>query len=141
MEIQKFRIRLFYLLLSSKIIIILFLILFWLSKAYSATQFKELILLVAPLFVTNITIALRFWLKDQNTSTPEQVAKKVVGPIRTIVWWGTIGYAVFMTVLIIYYSTLTGDEESFLTLKDLVGIGEILFGGYIGLVVMELFRE
>lgn len=138
MEIQKFRLRLFYLLLGAKIAVILFLFLFWLAQAYSAAQFRELLLLIAPLFVTNITIAIRFWLKAPKTGlTPEP--RKVAGPIRTIVWWGTIGYGIYMIALILYYSTLSGSEGAMGDLKELIGLGEILFGGYIGLVVMDAF--
>lgn len=138
MEIQQFRLRLFYLLLGAKVAVILCLFLFWLAQAYSAAQLRELLLLIAPLFVTNITIAIRFWLKDQKPGIQAE-ARKVAGPIRTIVWWGTIGYGIYMISLIVYYSTLTGSEVAMGNLKELIGIGEILFGGYIGLVVMDVF--
>lgn len=141
MEVNKFRKRLFYLLLGSKIAVVFSLFLFWIAQAYSTNQFKELLLLIAPLFVTNITIALKYWLQDQKEDKPALSAKPISGPIKTLSWWGTIGYGIYMIVLIIYYSTRTGDEESFRSLKELLGIGEILFGGYIGLIVSDIFKE
>jgi peptidoglycan/LPS O-acetylase OafA/YrhL len=140
MEIQRFRLRLFYLLLGAKVAVILWLLVLWLSHGYSAGQFRELLLLIAPLFVANITIALKFWLGEKQPS-PAPESRKVAGPIRTIVWWGTIGYGIYMIFLLTYFSTLTGDEDAYRNLKELISLGEILFGGYIGLVVADVFTR
>jgi|GEM_PF-2452481 len=140
MNIKKFRYRIFYLLLITKLLIFLWLIILWTSHAYSTPKFKELTLLITPLFVTNITIGLKFFLNEFR-KTAVDTTSIVTPPVKVIFFVITIIYGIWMIFLLGYFSTLTGDEDSYTSLKELIGLGEIFFGGYIGFIVIDIFDK
>lgn len=137
MQLNKLRNRLFYALTGGKILIILWVMILWVGASYSASQAREILLLILPLFVANITLAFNFWFKQA-----ENVEERTFpAALRYSSFLFLALYVFFVIAMIGYYSTLSGEGEGFTALKDWIGIAEMAFGAFVGLIFSNLFVD
>ncbi|MEO0734472.1 MAG: hypothetical protein AAFZ52_16665, partial [Bacteroidota bacterium] len=98
----KFRQRVFYLLLGSKLLIVATVLLCWFAKAYTSAQSWDLLHIILPLFATKVTLIINFWLADK---IPEQ-STSFAAPLRPLTYLLTVGYTIYFVGFISYYSGL-----------------------------------
>ena len=135
MKKSRFRANLLYTLFASKIIIIAWIFFMEFTGGYSSEQMTDLLLIIAPLVSTNIMIGLQYY--GENHKNAQDGEEITPSPFKNISFMLLGIYFIFMMGVI---SSVNQEPEAFKTTKTMLSIGELLFGGYIGYVVKNIFK-
>lgn len=136
MQKRIFRQRLIYALMIAKFAVVGWAFFMWLTKGYNFSQLKEILLLIVPLFSTNLILMIQYYLDDNKDRSVDD-AMTVAGPVRIIGLIGSMLYGLYMIGVL---AMVPGDPDAFTNMKEMLGWGEILFGVYLGYVVKSIFK-
>lgn len=135
MEKTNFKDKLFYALFTAKLIVVGWSLFMWMTKGYNFAQFKEILFIIVPLFSVNLSIAFQYYFKKKpvNSETEESIIPQPVKVITMIL------LAIYCLYMVGVLAQVPGEEEAFKNMKEMLGWSEILFGGYVGIVVKNVF--
>jgi len=137
MSLKKFRNQLSYILLFSKLAVIIVLALHYLQHKFLPYQAKELLLIILPLFIVYLTVSFA-----SNRNIPEGVKLSMEKPIILLCKWIPIAFAIYMILVMTFLQSGTsGDGAPFRQMKDMIGGAEVIFGFYIGFIFQILTKN
>lgn len=136
MTIKKFRSYFFTFFLIAKFLIIGWLFFMRLTHGYSFEQFEEILYIITPVFAAHLIPAYTFLWKNRK---PVETDKELVSKLLKWTSFGILlGYMIYMLIII---SSVPGGEEAFKNMKKMLGWAEILFGGFIGVIVSNIYSK
>lgn len=135
MKKTKFRAAFLLILFFIKIIIISWVFIMELTNGYSAEQRNDLVAVLAPLFSANIMIGLQYYFDTKKTTEDE--TSTFEKPVTIIAFTSLVTYFIFIVGLI---SSSQTEVEAFKTMKNTIAVVEVLFSGYLGLVIKNIFK-
>ncbi len=142
MSYETFRVRFLVLLLVSKLVVLAWLFLMYTTHGFSWLEAKDLIYIVAPIFAAHLIPGISFYAKSRSRKkaavSEEETLDKPNSVFVGIAFSLIALYAIY-NILIISY--VPGTENGFSVVKEMLAMGEIIFGLLIGVIVSELYHS
>lgn len=127
--------RLAYILFAAKFGVIVWTFFMWMTKGYNFQQLTEILAILIPLFSVHMTIIIKDYL--ENKEHKKQVGIHIRKPLVFFSQTLPIGYTIYMLLVI---AMVPGQDKAFAQMKTLLGVGETIFGVYLGMIISTLFK-
>jgi len=134
---QKLKKRIFWFMLISKIIVVLFITFHWATGGFSKTEAFAAIMTILPLFTVYTTVMVKDYTKNRYHEQSVE-DKKMTSTFSAFTYFIFPAYL----LIILYVITLKPKGEmAFTDLQTTTAIIETAFGVYIGQIVFALFKK
>lgn len=132
-----FKRRIFYLLIASKVVVLLWLRYMWNTGGFTNEQALATVSLLVPAFAAYFSVILTDYLRAHRTG--ELAGRKfVAGPLVAFGWWL---FPIYVLILIWFINQKVVGELSFTQMNLGLGLAESVLGGYVGQIVMAFFKK
>ena len=132
-----------YTLLGAKMVVVIWVLMFWLSSSFDLWQMWDILSLIIPLFSVPLTVVLKHYFEEGENETVGKPIQSVIVNISLLV---PIIYAIWMCFVVYLLAEVSGDstqaQRTFMQRKVMLGmIGEGIFGIYLGIIIATLFNN
>ena len=134
--------RLAYILFGAKFIVVSSIFILWCSGGFNFQQMSEILVIVIPLFSVHLTMIIKDYLETKEDKS--LLSRPLRKPLVVLSQALPLGYTLYMILVVVGLSNVSGDtsaaQEKFAQMKTLLGIGEIIFGVYLGIIISTMFK-
>ena len=139
MLFSKFRRHVIYIIFFSKMSVLLVLFFHRLQSKFLYTQVKDLLFIILPLFTVYLSILMKFLLDAEKSPELTAEVKMVSGPVVFIGKLLPTLFALYMILVLTLQPA--GSPDSFVQMKEMIGLGEVIFGVYIGYIIQATIQK
>ncbi|MFT4761605.1 MAG: hypothetical protein ACI9LN_003588 [Saprospiraceae bacterium] len=133
---DRFKKRILYLLLVTKVVVLGRLAYHWSTGGFNKEQFIATLGLLAPALAAYFSAILADYIKAQKAQKPDR--RFVSGPLVTMAYWA---FPIYALALILFLEMKVKGTFSMAEMNAGLGIVEAVLGGYVGRIVYSFFKK
>ena len=142
------------LLVVGKLVIIAYLFIQFLAKGFDIQQVIDTLSIIVPLFTVHLTLIIKYYFDDlekaeekaegEEKEKEPELKRPVVISSQLIPWAYILYLFIIITLKPMHWGVVSDGETSkdlFPIFKNLLGLGETMFGVYLGQVIAAMFKQ